>query len=318
MKRLYQWILTCTIVAAALVALLVRYEEYLIKPWTRDGQVQADIITIASRVTGPVEFVGFVDNQYVKKGELLFTIDKSTFIAALNLAQAKLEEAEANTAEALDLYERALKLVEEDKDAIARQAVVQLEYAWRASQAETRAARAAVDEARLNLDYTEIYAPVSGYITNYSLYTGTISVADTPLFSIVDDSSFWIFGYFRETEVQRIRAGDTAEITLMGYPDRPLHGVVQSIGWGISQMNTQLDAYLLPQVNPTFEWIRLAQRIPVRIHLTHVPKNVVLRVGITASILVDTAVREQGRVVDGEWRRKLPDWVTSDPKTGRQ
>ena len=318
MKRLFQWFLTCAIVATTVVVLFVRYEDYLIKPWTRDGQVQADIITIASRVTGPVEYVGFIDNQYVKQGDLLFTIDKSTFKAAVNLAVAKLHEAEANAAEALDLYKRAQKLVEEDKDAIARQAVVQLEYAWRAAEAEMRAQRAALEEAKLNLEYTDVYAPVSGYITNYSLYKGTMSVADTALFSIVDDSSFWIFGFFRETEVQHIRTGDMAEITLMGYPETPLHGVVQSIGWGISQLNNKLDDYLLPQVNPTFEWIRLAQRIPVRIHLTHVPKEVILRVGITASILVDTAERSKGRIINGELRRKLPEWIRPSRSPGSQ
>lgn len=305
MKRLFQWFLTCAFAATAIVVVLVRYEDYLVKPWTRDGQVQADIITVASRVTGPVEHVRFVDNQFVKKGDLLFSIDKSTFIAAVNQARSQLEVDEANAAEALDVLARSRKLVAEDVDAIARQALVQYEYAWQAADAQVKASKARLETAELNLQFTDVYAPVSGFVTNYSLYRGTMSVADVPLISLVDTSSYWIFGYFKETSVQNIREGDRAEITLMGYPDTPLQGVVQSLGWGIAQSNNNLNYELLPEVNATFEWIRLAQRIPVRIQLTHVPPQVRLRVGTTASILIDTAAREDEYIEHGEVRRKV-------------
>jgi RND family efflux transporter MFP subunit len=305
MKRLFQWFLTCAFAATAIVVVLVRYEDYLVKPWTRDGQVQADIITVASRVTGPVEHVRFVDNQFVKKGDLLFSIDKSTFIAAVNQARSQLEEDEANAAEALDVLARSRKLVAEDVDAIARQVLVQYEYAWQAADAQVKASKARLETAELNLQFTDVYAPVSGFVTNYSLYRGTMSVADVPLISLVDTSSYWIFGYFKETSVQNIREGDRAEITLMGYPDTPLQGVVQSLGWGIAQSNNNLNYELLPEVNATFEWIRLAQRIPVRIHLTHVPPQVRLRVGTTASILIDTAAPVEEYIEHGEVRRKV-------------
>ena len=305
MKRLIQWFLTCALAATTVVVLLVRYEDYLIKPWTRDGQVQADIITVASRVTGPVVFIGFKDNQYIEKGALLYSIDKSTFIAAKNLAKAKYEESVANALEALDQYKRAEKVVQEDPDAISRQALLQYEYAWQASEAEKRSTEAALKEAELNLQYTDVYAPVAGYVTNYSLYMGTMSVADTALISLVDPASFWIYGYFKETDVANIKRGDRAEVTLMGYPETPVEGVVESIGWGIAQMNTSLDRELLPEVSPTFEWIRLAQRIPVRITLTEIPKDIVLRVGMTASILVDTVFRGEMREDKGELRRRV-------------
>lgn len=293
MRRLFQWFLTCAFVATAAVALFMRFEEYLVKPWTRDGQVQANIITVASRVTGPVVQVGFKDNEYVKKGDLLFVVDKSKFLAAVNQAKAQLKLDEANAAEALDVLERSRKLVEEDVDAIARQVLIQYEYAWQAADAKVKASKAALESAELDLQYTEVHAPVSGYITNYSLYKGTMSVADTPLISIVDASSYWIYGYFRETEVQNIRKGDRAEVTLMGYPDVPIEGVVQSLGWGIYQSNSSLGKNLLPEVNATFEWIRLAQRIPVRIYLTNIPPEIRLRVGTTASILIDTSARKE-------------------------
>lgn len=305
MKRLFQWLITCAVIATAVVVLLARYEDFLIKPWTRDGQVQADIITIASRVTGPVVFVGFKDNQYVEKGDLLFTIEKSTFVAAVNQAKGQLLVDQANAAEALDVLKRSRKLVAEDVDAIARQALVQYEYAWQAADAKVKESKARLEAAELNLTFTDVYAPVSGYITNYSMYKGTMSVADTPLFSIVDASSYWIYAYFRETEVRNIRRGDRAVITLMGYPETPIRGVVQSLGWGIYQSNSTLGQNLLPEVDATFEWIRLAQRIPIRIYLTHIPPNVQLRVGTTASILVDTAARGEVHMEDGEVRQSV-------------
>ncbi|MFA9395314.1 MAG: HlyD family secretion protein [Halodesulfovibrio sp.] len=305
MRRLFQWFLTCAFVATAIVVLLVRYEDFLIKPWTRDGQVQADIITIASRVTGPIVFVGFRDNQYVKKGELLFTVDKSTFIATVNQAKAQLKVDEANAAEALDVLMRSRKLVQEDVDAIARQALVQYEYAWQAADAKVNESKALLETAQLDLNFTDVYAPVSGYITNYSLYKGTMSVADVPLVSIVDASTYWIYAYFRETEIRNIRKGDKAEVTLMGYPETPILGVVQSLGWGIYQSNSSLGQNLLPEVNATFEWIRLAQRIPIRIYLTHIPPNVRLRVGTTASILIDTDARGEVYREDGEVRQSV-------------
>jgi multidrug resistance efflux pump len=151
-----------------------------------------------------------------------------------------------------------------------------------------RAARSALEAAQLNLEFTQVRASVDGYITNLQLRVGSQAVANQPIMALVDTASFWIDAYFRETFVKEIKPGDQVAITLMSYPDTVLKGVVDSLGWGIAQSDGSTGSQLLPNVSPTFEWIRLAQRIPVRIILDDVPEGIKLRVGTTASVLVMT------------------------------
>jgi multidrug resistance efflux pump len=162
------------------------------------------------------------------------------------------------------------------------------------ANARLRAAKAAVESARLDLVFTEVRAPVDGYVTNLRLRRGSQAVANEPALALVDSDSFWVDAYFRETLVGNVRAGDRAVVTLMTYPDRPLEGRVESLGWGIALEDGSTSYDLLPSIRPTFEWIRLAQRVPVRIHLADVPPEVELRVGTTASVLVMTGTAEDG------------------------
>jgi multidrug resistance efflux pump len=150
-----------------------------------------------------------------------------------------------------------------------------------------KAALADVHQAELNLEFTQVRAPVDGYITNLNLRFGSQAVANQPVLALVDVNSYWVVGFFKETLVGDIKAGDRAVVTLMTYPDTPLEGQVDSLGWGIAQQDGSTGFELLPNVSPTFEWIRLAQRVPVRVHLENVPEHIKLRVGTTASVLVD-------------------------------
>jgi multidrug resistance efflux pump len=154
--------------------------------------------------------------------------------------------------------------------------------------ANLRSARAAIREAELNLEFTRVIAPVDGYITNLNLRHGSHAVANQAVLALVDTNSYWVHGYFRETLTGKIKPGDEAVVTLMSYPDTPLKGTVDSLGWGIAQQDGSTGFDLLPNVNPTFEWIRLAQRVPVRVHLKDVPKEIKLRVGTTASVMIKT------------------------------
>jgi len=164
--------------------------------------------------------------------------------------------------------------------------------------AQLRAAKAALETAKLNLEFTQVRASVDGYVTNLSLRLGSQAVANQPALALVDVASFWVHGFFRENLIARVNPGDLAVVTLMSYPDQPLRGRVDSIGWGISQSDGSTGYDLLPNVNPTFQWIRLAQRIPVRVHLDKVPAGVKLRVGTTASVLVMTGTAgEDGKAV---------------------
>ena len=137
---------------------------------------------------------------------------------------------------------------------------------------------------------------MDGYITNLSQQIGSQAIANQPALALVDTNSYWIQGFFRENTIEDIRPGNKAIVTLMTYPDTPLEGVVDSLGWGIAQQDGSTGEELLPSISPTFEWIRLAQRVPVRIHLTYVPDDIELRVGTTASVLVMTGVDQDGNV----------------------
>jgi multidrug resistance efflux pump len=157
-----------------------------------------------------------------------------------------------------------------------------------ADNARLRGAKAVVEQAQLDLEFTRILASVDGYVTNLTLQLGSHAVANQPTLALVDVNGFWIDAYFRETLVRKMKTGDPALVTLMGYPDTPISGKVDSLGWGIAQTDGSTGYNLLPNISPTFEWIRLAQRVPVRVHLDKLPEGVKLRIGSTASVLIMT------------------------------
>lgn len=286
--RYLRYLVTLVAVAVAGYTLSVMFEEYLFHPWTRDGHVRAQVVRVTPRISGPIIELPVSDNQAVKQGDLLFRIDPRTFALAVEQAQAKLKQARATARVSLDQATRARDLHKRDKGAISEQALVRKENKLLVSQADVEVAEANLHAAQLDLEFTEVRAPVDGYVTNLKLRYGTQTVANQPALALIDSSSFWVYGYFKETQIRHVRAGNKAAIKLMTYPDQPLDGVVESIGWGISQQDGQADADLLPTINPTFDWIRLAQRIPVRIRLTRIPEDVQLRVGTTASVFITT------------------------------
>jgi len=156
-----------------------------------------------------------------------------------------------------------------------------------------RRAAADLEAAQLNLNFTKVWAPADGYVTNLLLHVGDSAVANQPIMAVIDANSFYVEAYFRETMVENFQDGDRAVVTLMSYPDTPLQGSVESIGWGIAQQNGSTGFELLPAVKPTFEWIRLAQRIPVIVRI-EAPDNVKLRAGTTASVVVITGTSTAG------------------------
>jgi len=232
--------------------------------------------------------------EYERQKDLL--PKKATSRRALEAAQASYEVSlqQKLSAEAQLIQARA-NLVEAEADLAETEAKL---GAIGDENPQVRAALAAVRQAELNLEFTEIRAPADGFVTNLDLRLGTQAVANQPALALVDVSSFRVEGYFRETRIGRIHTGDHAVITLMTYPDTPLTGYVDSVGWGIAQEDGSTGESLLPNVSPTFEWIRLAQRIPVRIQLTDVPEEVKLRVGTTGSVMVKTGTA--GTALEGK------------------
>ncbi len=294
-KTLLRAGLTLAVVIAAGLLVSALWRAYVVAPWTRDGRVSAQIVRIASEVSGTVADVSVTDDQYVKQGEVLYRIDNASFTLALAQAEAQLAAAEIalrqKTGEAR--RRRGMEsLVPAEEIQRANQAVA-------IAQAELRSAQVAVDRAKLDLARTVLRAPTDGYITRLRLNKGDYAVAGQPNIALLDARSFWITGYFEETKLRAIQPGAAARIRLMGF-DQVLSGRVASIGRGITDTNQQADAQGLPSVEPSFSWVRLAQRIPVRIEFEHVPHEVVLAAGMTGSIEVAPsagAPAPQGRLI---------------------
>ena len=283
-----RYLITLGAVVAAGMVLASMFREYLFQPWTRDGHVRAQVIKITPRVGGPIVDLPIHDNQAVTKGDLLFRIDQRTFELAIEQAEAKLQQALASERVKEDQARRARDLSRKDKGAISEQALVRKENDLLVARADVEVAEANLNAAKLDLEFTEVRAPVDGYVTNLLLRYGSQTVANQPALALIDTNSFWVHGFFKETQIENIQPDNKVVIKLMTYPDAALQGVVESMGWGIAQQDGAPAADLLPTINPSFDWIRLAQRIPVRIRLTHVPEEVDLRVGTTASVFVTT------------------------------
>ena len=277
---------TLSAVAIAAWVLYDLYKDYLIYPWTRDGQVSAQVIQITPRVTGPLIELPIKDNQWVKKGDLLFKVDPNDYLALVDQALSDLYNAQAVASEAKDVADRTRKGHKIYSGIISEQKLVQAKDKEKAAQAEVQAAKAELQSAKLNLNYTEIYAPVDGFITHLRLRIGSQAVANQPLLALVDTNSFWVDAFFKETLMENIEPGNKAIVKLMSYPDKPIEGVVDSIGWGVAQDDGSPGYLGLPNIEPSFDWIRLAQRIPVRIHLGELPPGVILRVGSTATVII--------------------------------
>jgi len=407
--------------ALVLVALIVAgflYKRYVAQPWTRSGQVRADLVLMAPRVTGWVTSVPVVDNQEVSKGDLLFAIDPRPFQITLEQTRIGLDEArqnvkalassvlsaEASVQEADASVQVAKKQIEASKasfgafetlvtvaeagirtsqavirqtqaeiaqqkidrdraDKLSKQGAASIQEAQRKAMqvksteaqldqnrealssskaglakakadllqaqanqtiaeagllqanarrssahaalaqakaklgapgednVQVRTAKAQVAQAELNLEWTKVEAPSDGYVTNVNVAQGNFASAGTPLMVFVDRASFYVFGFFKETQLRYIEKGDKAVVTLMSHTDQPLEGIVESVGWAINPPKIAETGQggqpgKVPQVEPTFDWIRLAQRVPVRIRLVKVPKELKLIAGLTASVAI--------------------------------
>ena len=281
--RLLNYLITLVIIALAVWAGVSLYNSYIQNPWTRDGQVRANIVGIAPRVSGPIIRIGIRDNQQVKKGDPLFEIDPSDFKAQVDIATGQVQNAEANLKQRQQDLDRQTDLYK--KHVSAEQDFQNAQDAFSAAQAQVVSAKANLELAQLNLSYTKVVAPVDGYVTNMNTSEGTYVTAGKQLLALVDTTSFWVAAYFKETQLPHIQVGQKAKIVIIGYENQPFQGVVRSIGWGIYvQDGSGSDATgLLPSVSQTIDWVRLPQRFPVRLQVVEQPP-VPLRIGQTVSV----------------------------------
>ena len=274
---------TLGMVALALVVGSALWDYYMNAPWTRDGRVRADVVAVAPDVSGLVTEIPVNDNQEVKRGDVLFRVDPERFQIALRQADAIVDGKKAAAEQASADYERYAHLSEV---AASQQKVEAARSAQLQAAAELRRAVADRDLAKLNLERSAVKAQVNGLITNMNLRPGAFVTAGRGVLALIDTDTLRVEGYFEETKLRRIHLGDPVTIHLMG-EDQPLRGRVEGVAGGIEDRERTNGSSLLANVNPTFSWVRLAQRIPVRIKLDHVPDDLRLIIGRTATVSVD-------------------------------
>ncbi|WP_020191056.1 efflux RND transporter periplasmic adaptor subunit [Pseudomonas putida] len=281
--------ITMTLLIAAATALSGSWvwNHYRQSPWTRDGRVRADVVIVAPDVAGWVTKLLVRDNQSVKKGDVLFEIDRARYQAILDEAKATMEHAKHSWELARTQEKRRVPLARinaisaEDLDNARSQVLL--------AKSEFEISKARWETAQINLTRTRVVAPADGTITNVKLQEGNYVTQGGPAFSLIKDGSFYVTAYFEETKVPGISEGDAADVTLMSEGE-PLQGHVVSIAKGVANTNTQADTMLLPQVQQAFNWVRLAQRIPVDIKLDSIPKGTRLSAGMNASVKLSPSI----------------------------
>ena len=281
--------LTSIIVLAASIAVVGLWHHYMVSPWTRDGQIRVQVANIAPQVPGMITEVNAHDNQFVHKGDLLYVIDKADYKVAVDMANADVasKKADLEVKKAADARRQALTTlstsIEEKQQYAGTYAVAQGAY---------QTSLANLEKAKLNLDRTDVRSTVKGYVTNFLLRVGDYANTGSTNISVIDADSFWVTGYFEETKMGSFAVGDAAKVYLMGY-NAAIDGHVQSITRGISTPNAASSVQGLPSVEAVYTWVRLAQRIPVRIQIDTVPPAITLSAGMTATVVVTPKPRER-------------------------
>lgn len=333
-QAVLRFAITAVVVIVALLLCHALWRHYLYAPWTRDGRVRAEVVRIAPDVSGLVTRVPVIDNQEVKKGDVLFEIDPQRFRIAeqqaeanLNAAKAAARAAGANIDAVLasaaarkaeyDMRQEQAQRRQDLADVVpkeertdAKSAALTARAVWEQAQASGHQANAsreqaeaavvqaqvALDRAKLDLQRTEVRAPVDGYVTNLDVRVGDYAATGSPRLALIDRHSYYIYGYFEETKLPHLRVGDPVDIRMLSGGIR-LKGHITGVARGITDRDNPTGRDLLADVNPTFNWVRLAQRVPVRVDIDEAsePKGLILSAGMTVSIDV-----QPRRVLDKE------------------
>ncbi|GEC68909.1 membrane protein [Raoultella terrigena] len=295
MKKL-KYFSTLLIVALAIIVAWLVWNYYTQSPWTRDGKVRAEQVGITPQVSGSILQLNVRDNQLVKAGDVLFTIDDTPYRIALLNAQAQLAKTRAELAKAKVAQSKAASDAARRRD-LSRNVISaeDLESAGtalstanavlEAAKAVTGVAQASLEHAQWQLSQTVIKAPVDGWVTNLSTRVGDYASVGRPLFALVDSHSFYVIGYFEETKLRHIHAGDSAEVILYSSKQK-LQGHVSSIGRAIVDQSVESGAGLVADIKPNIPWVRLAQRVPVRIELSGLPPEITLISGTTCTVSI--------------------------------
>jgi RND family efflux transporter MFP subunit len=301
LRKTVRLLLTLALVVAAIVAVAQIWNHYMHDPWTRDGRVRADVVNLGTDVAGLVDSLEVHDNQRVAKGDVLFTIDQQRYQLALDEAQANLHQLvqKRDEAQAANSRRQRLKnyVSQEDKD--------NARFSLATAQAAVEQAKVEVNQAKLDLARATVRAPVDGYVTNLLLRPGQYVTVGTDAMTLVDAESFYVLGYFEETKLDSIDVGAPVRVQLLS-SDKAIWGHVDSFARGISDGSLSSQANGLAAVNASFDWVRLSQRIPVRIALDDIPAGTKLSAGLTATVYLDSD--RQGREDSPRWWKSIRQW----------
>ncbi len=289
LKVFVRYFCTMAMLAAAVFAGKALWDRYMNSPWTRDGRVRADIINVAADVSGIVTQVAVKDNQLVHRGDLLFTVDRDRYRLALDQADARLA---ARKAEMEMKRREAQRRASLDGSVVSTESRENAESLADSAEALYREAVTAVDTARLNLNRARVLAPVDGYITNLIVHPGDYATAGVAKLAIIDKNSFYVYGYFEENKIRMLTVGDPVEIRLLG-ASTELAGHINSMSAGITDRDNPTGRELLSDVNPIFNWVRLAQRVPVRISIDRLPADFRLAAGMTCTVIARPSAHRQ-------------------------
>lgn len=273
--------------AATVAATLVGWwlwDFYMLSPWTRDARVLVNTGVISPDVSGLITAINVVDNQKVAKGDVLFVIDRERFALAVEQAQANVEQSQWTLKLAQDNAERDARLIARDSSAISAETAEASRSKAGEAAAALQLARSQLATAKLDLERSTVRAPVNGLVTNLTATVGDYATRGTGVLAVVDTDSFYVYAYFMETKLPAIRVGGEAEVRLMA-GGTVLRGTVQGLSRAIANP-TAARGGLLASVDPNFEWIRLAQRIPVRIALEKIPADLPLVAGMSATVVI--------------------------------
>ncbi|MDP1784128.1 MAG: HlyD family secretion protein [Sulfuricurvum sp.] len=282
LSKLLRFAITFLVVSLAIFLGLMLWDNYMNSAWTRDGRVRADVVMVAPDVGGLVSRVAVVDNQYVKKGELLYQIDEVRFHHALHEAQAI---AQTRKAEYEMKKRQSARRNAADDEIVSAENREDALYNAQIAHARYEEAMTQVETEELNCERSSVRAPTDGWVSNLLLRKGDFVQAGEKRMAIITSGSFWVYGYFEEHKLSLIHIGDQAEMKMLG-TKYTVKGHVESIARGIADRDNVTDGRLLANVNPIFTWVRLAQRIPVRIHIDKVPKGMALSAGMTCSVSI--------------------------------
>lgn len=281
-SKLFRFALTALLLAGAIWTGHLAWDHYMESAWTRDGRIKADVVNISADVAGTVTEVRVRDNQLVRQGDVLFVVDPARYRSALEQASAVLASQQVEKSRRAQEARRRAGL---DSAVVSAENRETAEAAANTATAQYQAAQAARGLAQLNLERTVVRAPVTGYVTNLNVHTGDFAAVGAPKLAVIDRASFYVVGYFEETKLPLLRPDDPVEMRMLS-GDTPLRGHIESVAHGITDRDAGTGHELLADVNPTFNWVRLAQRVPVRIHIDQVPPGLELVAGTTCTVVI--------------------------------